>query len=276
MKLLRHLTLIFAILIFSYCICFDIAICDITNKKNEALIIMAGELGSRKEVDTLIEYFDRNCEYNVFNADWKDRTGLEDCYIKLKKRMSEINISKYDKVHFFSFILVGKLLRYYLQNDIPDNLGRIVLLRGPLEERILNISIDIYPNWILRMKYGKKIFEMAKIEYKDFGNIHADIGMIIETEPNELAKNIVKRIKEKYTGDDPKYTTTFFHPDSIMKGYKDFTYLAMDHNEMYTMPEKYIDLVITFIKNGTFNDITDRQKTNYTIDFFPVYSSNKK
>lgn len=237
-------------------------------KNKNAIIILGGEMGTKKDLHFVNNYFKNNCNYDIYTIFYKSKHGLDQCKSNLKKELELLPLKKYDKVNFFCFILGGMTLREYLNENEIQNLGNIVLIKGPLEEKLAQVAIDVYPDFLLKIVKGKTLFDLSKIVYKDFSDINSKIGIIIETEPNKLGKDLIKKQKaqlKSYT-----YEKTVFHQDSLFSGFDDYTYLALDHNEMYRNPHLYISSVVNFFEEGTFGKFADRSMSNYSLEFLPM------
>lgn len=236
----------------------------------EAIIILGGEMGTKKDLNHVTNYFRKNCNYDIYTIFYKSKKGIDQCSNNLKKELSKLPLDKYQKVNFFCFILGGMTLREYLNKNKIDNIGNIVLIKGPIEERLGKVAVSVYPDPVLKVVKGKTLFDLSKIVYNSFSDIDSKIGIIIETEPNKLANNLVKKQKKMYHKLSYSLDNTTFHPDSIFKGHSDFTYLTLDHNEMYQNPQLYLDNVIYFYRNGYFGELADRSLTDYSIQYFPI------
>lgn len=235
---------------------------------DEAIIILGGELGSPKDLAHVTKYFRENSDYDIYNIQYRSKKGIEYCSDNLNKKINKLPLEQYKKVNFFCFILGGITLREYLKKEELGNLGNIVLIRGPIEEKLAQVAIDVYPDFLIKAVKGKTLFDLSKNVYKDFGKVSNDIGIIIETKPNKLADKLVR--KSMRGKRDIRYEMTHFHPDTLFVGHKDFTFLALDHNEMYQNPQMYLPAVINFIQNGTFGEYADRSQRFLTLNYFPA------
>ncbi len=265
--------------IFKYPIILLSLICLLTNctstgsntprsiDHEEAIIILGGEMGTKKDLIHITDYFRKNCKYDVYNISYKSRKGIDYCTDNLEKEINKLPLKRYKRVNFFCFILGGMALRNYLDHNSIDNLGNVVLIKGPLDENLAKVAVDVYPDPILKMVKGKTLFDLSKIVYKSFSDTKSNIGIIIEIEPNKLGDDLVKKLKKKQK--KYEFETTYFHPDSLFSGYNDFMYQTLNHNEMYQNPQLYISEILNFFKTGTFGLSANRDKTEYSIKYFP-------
>ena len=240
---------------------------------DNAVIILGGELGSKKDLEHVTGYFKKNSNFDIYHIDFKVRGGIDACSKSLKDKMAKLPLNQYKKVNFFCFILGGVTLRAVLENETIENLGNIVLIRGPIEERLAKVAVEVYPKFLIKIVKGQTVLDLAKINFGGFPKVNSKIGLIIETKPNTLAEKLIKRVKKKLKKKNKQktfaYETTTFHPDSLHTTHQDFTYLALDHNQMYQNPQLYLQEVISFFNHGTFGKKADRSKVNSTIHFFP-------
>jgi hypothetical protein len=217
---------------------------------DEALIIMGGFTATVAATEGAAAYFRKNGDYQVFNADFQSKDGLSICVHRFKQYLSEIEMGRYKKVHFFCYIMGGMVLSEFLKQESIPNLGRIVLDRGPLQEQVPIVTIKSYPDVFMRKIWGQTLFDLATTDYRSFANCNAEIGLIIETKPSKL---VLFHINQVLNADKLS-----FEPDTIMNGYKDYTYIPFDHDEMYSRIEEYGSLVRCFLKTGTFGENANR------------------
>ncbi len=244
---------------------------DLPGSKNEALLILGGELGKKKDLIDLEEYIAQRCNYDVINMDYRSKKGLDKCVKNLKKELIKINYEKYDKVNILCFILGGAVLKEYLTDEKIPNLGKLVVIRAPIEERISNIASYIYPNFLIRLTHGKTVIDLSTYDFNSINFPNVSTGLIIETKPNLLAQKIAKKLKKKAKDNPVIYEKTIFNPDSIMKSFTDHMYVELDHNAMYVNPDMYVENVISFMVNKHFGLDADRDKTDLVKEIYPKY-----
>lgn len=241
-------------------------------RKNEMIILLKGVLGNNRQMNNLAEFIQNNSDYYACHIDWKTKKGIGPCIKQIEQGLEEINADKYDKLHFFCFVAGGKLARIMLKENRPKNLGRVILVRSPLIDEWADISMKYYSHSLISAIYGDEVVQLGNLKYKDFGNIVVDIGILIETKPDDEGYKMVRKLKrKKKRGEEIKYVTTYFHPDKIMSGYTDYTYLPLSHEGMYNNPGLYLGHIECFLENGKFGDDADRTQTEKTMLFYPEF-----
>ncbi|MBN2521193.1 MAG: hypothetical protein JXB17_11845 [Bacteroidales bacterium] len=246
---------------------------DITLPGNpdEALIILGTEFAKKKDLINLIEYITERCNYDVIILDYYSKKGIDKCIKNLKKELIKINYQEYDKVNFLCFIPGGIILKEYLTNEKLQNLGKIVVMRAPIEERISNIASYIYPDFLIRLTHGKTVIDLSTYDFNNIYFPNISTGLIIETKQNLLAQKMAKKLKKKAKDDPVIYEKIIFNPDSMMKSFTDHMYVELDHNAMYINPDMYVENVISFMVNKHFGINADRDKTDLVKEIYPKY-----
>jgi|GEM_PF-794555 len=252
LKILKYFSLIFILIFFS---------CASANKHNnvllrgephsdEALIILGGFTATPDELEKATEYFKQNSSYDVLTPDFKSKDGFSACVKNLKQFISGVEITKYRKVHFFCYLLGGMILREFLKQDSISNLGKIVIDRAPLQERLALVVEECYPDFLLRKIWGQTLFDIAAIDYSHYAECGVDIGLLIETRAAKVIRFHIEQILN--------VDTLSFAPDDIMKGYTDYAYVPMDHDQMYDEIFKFGPMVLNFFKTGSFGETANR------------------
>jgi hypothetical protein len=235
--------------------------------KKDLIIVLGGMLGSAGQVERVAACLDTFPGFDARAVRFKSRAGLAACRRNLRQQLSAINYYDYAKVHFFCFILGGVTLREVLPALAIPNPGSIVLVRGPFEETVASAAPYAYPAWVIKLTYGNEPFDLAMVRYADFPDCGFGFGMLIETVPNKLAVGVATRLRRAYGGDD--LIPTWLTPDSLMQGYRDFAYIALDHNQMYDHPDRYAAMAATFYRTRNFGPLAQRAVPAPMVRLFP-------
>ncbi len=229
----------------------------------EALVILGGISGikEKRENKKIIyfteKHFKEKSGCDVYCFDYISDRSFNGSYDNFVKNLDTVKNKDYEKIHFFCFIYGGVILFKYLENNKLDNLGGIVLDRGPLEEKLSKaVGKKIGGKALLKFYGGNNIIEFSKLEYfKVPDNLkNVNIGIIIETKPGRLAKMFFKDIVK---------LSPNFEPGKIIERSDDFFYINLDHEEMYLKPDEYSDEVLYFLKNNKFSGNADRKLKDY-------------
>jgi len=232
----------------------------------DLVIVLGGELGSRRDVHRVAKSFDQVEGFTAIPVFYRSRFGLNRCESNLKKKLAKIDYSSYEKVHFFCFILGGITLSAVFDEVKPSNIGHVVAVKGPIEEALPNLSPLVIPRWAIWLLYGSTITDIGKRGYNTFGT-NEPVGLIIETKPNPLGIAIQKRLLKKFG--TVSFQSTHLEPDSLFTGWKDYRYIDLHHNDLYRYPSAYRDDAICFFKTGSFPQSADRRFRS-PLKFFPT------
>ncbi len=216
----------------------------------EALIILGGFTATPNELEKATDYFKQNSSYDVLTPDFKSKDGFNACVKNLKQFISTAKLGRYKKVHLFCYILGGMILREFLKQDSIPNLGRIVLDRGPLQERLALAVEESYPDFLLDRIWGKTLFDIATFDFSYFPDCGGDIGLLIETRPAKVIRFHIEQILNQ--------DSLSFAPDDIMNGYADYAYLPLDHDQTYYEISEFGPMVLKFFKTGSFGNEANR------------------
>jgi pimeloyl-ACP methyl ester carboxylesterase len=153
-------------------------------------------------------------------------------------------IDNYEKVHFVGYSMGGLIIRKYLQNFIPQNMGRCVFIATPhLGSEVANMA-SAMPMFI---KSLKSIKDLKKSKNNKYLLHNIEIGLIIGTKPTASGMFF------------PNLNDGLVAIDSALSAdAKEVRYLRYTHREICHRL-KTVNLVKSFIENGTFDKCTDEQ-----------------
>jgi hypothetical protein len=222
----------------------------------DLLIILSGMTGNKKNLKHINAFINKNyINYEVNIVDFIDRKGIERSYVKLEKNLKEINYSKYDKINFFCYIYGGYMLFQFMEKNTIPNLNRIVLDRGPIEEKLAPTVRELKGNLLLAIYGGKNLIDFSYSKYYEVPiNLkQVDIGIIIETKATlfcYLYKPFIKKKKPSFV------------PGEIIENYDDYYFINKNHKEMYKI-NSYFNEVDHFFKYGVFSKNVNRKIKDY-------------
>jgi hypothetical protein len=222
----------------------------------ECVVILTGISGQKNQLKKIENFFKENYGYDAYSLDYIERKGFEETYKKLEVSLNNIKNLDYDKIHFFCYIYGGfQLLRYFEKNTM-ENLGNIVLDRGPIEESLAPVIRGKKLNLLLEIYGGKNLIEFSHYKYFSVPQYlyNKKIGLIIETKGTFFClfyKNDIKKKKPDFT------------PGKITQKYDDYFYIDLNHKQMYDKIDLFIDEINFFFKNGNFTENVNREIKDY-------------
>ncbi|MGZ5532874.1 MAG: hypothetical protein ACXWEU_13545, partial [Methylomonas sp.] len=107
-----------------------------TAAADEALVILAGITASRGDKFHLRDYYRRNTRFKVFLPNLCQYFGIRFAARLLCAFLKQNRLKDFKRCHFICYISGGFVLRCASTAYLLPNLGRIVYLRSPLQERV--------------------------------------------------------------------------------------------------------------------------------------------
>lgn len=224
--------------------------------EKEIIVILQGLGGNGKKRRSIKNFF-KNKGYDIFIPDYISRESVNECVNNLEKKLEQINIHEYKKVHFFTYILGSWTFNLYLKNHEMPNLTTIVYDRSPLQERAPYLASENL-RLTSRMLTGKLIKDLGHIKYPPIQKKDINVGIIIENGSTLL----IRMFKKKALKMGPVY----WQADSLHQEYNDFFHTWLNHNQMYGKVNVIGEEILYFIAKGSFSP--DARKSSYKGDPF--------
>ena len=131
----------------------------------ECVIILSGISGQKSQLKKIESLFKEKYGYDAYSPDYIDKKGFEDTYKKLEAFLNGIKNINYDKIHFFCYIYGGLQLFRYFEKNTMENLGNIVLDRGPIEEALAPVIREKKLDLLLEIYGGRNLIEFSYHKY---------------------------------------------------------------------------------------------------------------
>ena len=221
---------------------------------NEALVILPG-FGDSKKGRKNQKLFFQHKGYDLYIPKYKDGKSLDNCVKNLKAFYVQHELHKYERVHFFSYIVGSWTLNKFILKYGKQNIASIIYDRSPIQERAPYIA-DKYLGLIVWLKGLKHIMkEMAQTPYIPIEKNGIDIGIIIENKATPLM-----RIYKKNT---LKMGEIHWDVPALRQPNDDYYYTWLNHDQMYTRFDIVGDEIFNFIRKAKFSSNAKRIKYNW-------------
>ena len=212
----------------------------------EALVILPGITATPAKRVFLRNYFDTHTDYDVFLPQLWQSLGIRgsawQLHRFLEKRMKP---SGYALVHFLSYISGGFILRAMLSRWPLVNVGRLVHVRSPFQERVPGLVILTRGRLVAFLVKGRMMFDLAstwkdRLPFAKTGHLQ---GLIVERGLSKMAAKLglkdsdFDRIRDSEEFIVPAADETLVVPES--------------HDQVYTS-EVLLGRMVNFFKAGKF------------------------
>lgn len=145
----------------------------------QALVILPGITADRVARRYLLDFYLRRSPYRVFLPSLCQYFGIGFAARQLNRYFDSHQLSRYQRCHFICYISGGFILRRALAQRALPNLGRVVYVRSPFQERVPELSLRRYGPLPL-LKFGKVLLDLAGDGKDRWPEPAADFGYVIE------------------------------------------------------------------------------------------------
>lgn len=213
-------------------------------EKNEALLILPG-FGSKIFGTRVLKRFFNQSEMPVYIPKYISRKSIEASKLNLEQYYIRQELDQYDELHVMSYIVGSWTLNEWIRDYGKRNIKTIVYDRSPLQERAPTILIKDLKR-VNALMFGKITEDFINTPYPVLVDTSLSIGIFIET----YATNVVRKHRETAMALGP------IHWDvaSLKQPFTDFTYVPLNHDQMYTKPQDFGQEVFYFIIHGHFSE----------------------
>ncbi len=226
---------------------------SIDESKKEAILILPGFGDSKKGRKNQTKFFD-NKGYDLFIPVYINETSLEKCVEDYFQFYVKDSLSKYKKIHVFSYIIGSWTINNYINTYGVKNVATIVYDRSPIQERAPYI-VNRYLTRIGKFKFGPVLKDLAETSYPVIKKDSIHIGILIESK----ATKIMRLYRKKTL----KMGVLNWHVDSLYQPYDDYCYTWLNHDQMYNRFDVIGEEVLSFIKTGQFTVEAKRERYNW-------------
>ena len=127
-----------------------------------ALVVLLGITANDDKIAGLRDFLGRNFDADVFVPELPFRRGLDRCAAWLARYLKDEGVFEaHDTTHFLAYIAGGFVLRL-AAGDLPDqSVGRVVWVRGPIQERVPAAVVRRYTWPFIRLTQGRTVTDLA-------------------------------------------------------------------------------------------------------------------
>ncbi len=223
-----------------------ISICE-----KEAIIVLPG-LGDSKKGRKCQADFLKSLEYDVFIPNYIDYNSVQGSLNNFSIFFEKHHLSKYKKIHVFSYILGSWVINLYINKYGTQNIQTIVYDRSPIQEQAPFILVQNIP-FITRLIKGKIVEDLCQTPYPPISDTNVKIGIIIESSATKLMRRFKKKIKK--INDWNSY--------NFQQQASDKFFTELNHDEMYLHFKNVGNDILSFIRTGRFTTNAQREWFNW-------------
>lgn len=212
------------------------------------LVVLAGITANEGKIAALKTFIGRNIHADVFVPDLPFRRGLDHCAAWLPRYLKdEAVFERHDTTHFLAYIAGGFVLRLSAGELPARSLGRVVWVRGPIQERVPAAVVRRYTWPLVRLIQGRAVTDLAnrRIAAIPFPHIGQENGLIIECGASALARDL------KIAADAVPQGA--WEPRALCPDAVDVLNVPESHDDVYTSG-KVLGAAINFFRTGHFAD----------------------
>lgn len=223
--------------------CSSILIGQASTQKKEALLILPG-LGSRVNGVGALKRYYKKADMPVYIAHYISRKSIKKSVENFDKYYKKHHLADYQELHVMAYIIGSWTLNQWINEHGKGNIKSILYDRSPLQERAPAILIKDMRlvNFLL---FGKTTQDLIDTPYPVVTDSSIVKGIFIET----FATNLVRKHQKTALSLGP----INWNPEALQQPYADVTYMPMNHDQMYTMPQSFGAEVFYFIRNRHFS-----------------------
>ena len=211
--------------------------------RNEALVILPGITASPEKQAFVENYFRAHTDYDVYLPRLWQNLGIRGAARQLQRFMARH--AGYERVPFLTYISGGFILRCMLWRRPLPNIGRLVHVRGPIQEQVPGLVIKKHGRIAAFMIKGLMMFDLSAPwrNQLPFAATPHPQGLVIEQGVAKLAAEL---------GLKPEDFDRFRNAPEFKIPAADETWLAAEsHDEVYTS-KALLGRMAGFFKTGKF------------------------
>jgi len=171
--------------------------------------------------------------------------SVNTCAVLLNDKICD-EIGKYEKTHFVGHSMGGLIIRKYLREYIPQNIGKCVFIATP---HLGSELADFAGNIPFVTDLLKSVKDLMKSENNKYIlDNHIEIGLIIGKKTDGLGQIVFNNVNDGLVEIE----------SALSSDAREVVMVDYNHHEICHRVQT-ANLVKSFIKNGTFNDCADEQ-----------------
>jgi hypothetical protein len=213
-------------------------------KTDQALLILPG-FGSKIYGTRALKQFFKQAEMPVYIPRYISRKSIRLSINALERYYQKQGLVEYKQLHVLSYIVGSWTLNQWIADYGKRNIKTIIYDRSPLQERAPLILLKDMA-LVNALVFGKITRDFVNTPYPVLNDSTIIKGVFIET----YATNVVRKHKETAMEQGP----LSWDVTDLKQPVNDFTYLPLNHDQMYTKPQEFGNEVFYFIEHGHFSE----------------------
>jgi hypothetical protein len=213
-------------------------------KTDQALLILPG-FGSKIYGTRALKQFFKQAEMPVYIPRYISRKSIRLSMNSLERYYQKQGFGEYKQLHVLSYIVGSWTLNQWIADYGKRNIKTIIYDRSPLQERAPLILLKDMA-LVNALVFGKITRDFVNTPYPVLNDSTIIKGVFIET----YATNVVRKHKETAMEQGP----LSWDVTDLKQPVNDFTYLPLNHDQMYTKPQVFGNEVFYFIEHGHFSE----------------------
>ncbi len=221
--------------------------------QESALVIMVGVTANRAKRARLDEFFAQSGDYDVYVPALPQRLGLNYCVRWFQRYVSQTIVPpRYQRVDYLNYISGGLIFRHAVRTLGSTNTGRLVFVRGPVQEMVPAALVAKYGKLLSWLIFGKMVLDLssADLATPPLPEAFQDRGLITEHGVSGLARAL------RLTADS--LPSEAWQPTRLLPGATDWRSVPQSHDDVYTSAS-VLSLVLSFLRHGRFPKNADRE-----------------
>ncbi len=215
------------------------------SKSEKSLLLILPGLGSFQHGVKKIGKYYSNRGYDIVIPDYLSKKGIENSLDKLNSILDKYKVTEYSEVNVLCYIAGSWTFNRWLTSNKLDNLKSIVYDRSPLQERVPCALRKDLP-FLSKLIIGNIIIDMCQLPYVEFENPNGiPVGLVIESRPTKLFMKHIESAME--TGE------IVWDPNVFGQTFKDYTYIELNHDDLYKEFDFAGQEILYFFKNKKFS-----------------------
>lgn len=209
----------------------------------EALIILTGLTADKARKSHVLAYYRDNSHYKVFLPELCQYFGIRGAARLLRGFFRRHQMHCFKRCHFICYISGGFILRSALAAYPLPNVGRIVYVRSPFQERVPALAIHKYGRLPAMLVHGRMLFDLAADWINELPEIQAETGLVIEQGISALGLELgLKQADFEFYRNSP----SFSNPAT-----REILAYPLSHDQVYS-DDGLLKNIAAFIESGRF------------------------